>query len=122
MVKATALRWSGYPFHRGELLKLELKGKVWKLLVQEEMTMSKTSSDILTEWWNGWVRTKEEAIQSGDYSFYLSFLKEAQKDFSQLYSELEMEEALSLVEMIIKQITIETKWVNGKIKEKDIPF
>jgi hypothetical protein len=84
--------------------------------------MSKTSSDILTEWWNGWVKIKEESIQSGDYSFYLGFLKEAQKDFSQLYSELEMEEALSLVETIIKQITIETKWVNGKIKEKDIPF
>lgn len=76
----------------------------------------------MDEWMEGWYKLKKDAIETGDYVSYLQFLNIAKSDFSQLYSELNMEEALTLVETIIKEISKELKWVKDKQKEKLIDF
>ena len=83
---------------------------------------SKESTGCFTDWCESWMEYKKEALDSGDYEFYLLFLRETQKVFTTLYAESKMKEALELEESVLKQVTREISWVNGKKKEKEIPF
>jgi len=78
--------------------------------------------DAFINLWKDWDGYKKEAVETKDYDFYLLFLRETQVTFTELYSESKMKETIELEESVLKQITHEINWANGKKKEKEIPF
>lgn len=86
--------------------------------------MSQTNSepDAMTNWMDGMIKLKHEAIEKKDYDMYKWALTEAQKDFSKMFSEAEMEETINLLTDMLKMITSELRWVKQKEAEKSIPF
>lgn len=56
-----------------------------------------------------WLHLKQEAVNTGDKTHYVQFLKELQREFSKVYAGMKNEKWLDLMGSVLKTITCELK-------------
>lgn len=75
------------------------------------------------EWlFDQWVKFKQKAIETDDYTMYNFFLKQLKKQFSQLYVNLEGKPMGEFVGEIIQLASCEMRENVIKYKDDKIPF
>jgi hypothetical protein len=90
--------------------------------MESEQQRRKMKSKVNFEWWanfcDDWFRYKKKAEETGDYTFYLLFLKEVQKAFTELYGQVTKPVLVSLIEKILKLVACQIK----ESKKSKLPF
>ncbi len=76
----------------------------------------------MDDYFKDWERYKKEALETGDFEIYKTFLFESQKMFINLLAKFTHKDWIKLVEDILKKIAQESKWVRLKEKEAKLPF
>ncbi len=66
-----------------------------------------------------WIKCKKEAIESGDFLFYKSFLEKTYKDFFKLYAEVRSPDVVLLVDKVLGIVTCELKVISIKCEDKN---
>jgi len=78
----------------------------------------KTLKELCKELIKDWEEYKVKAVETGNFEFYLRFLKIVQKEFGELYAEVRRPESIILVEQVLKIASCEIKEIMIKYKKK----